>query len=107
MTDDLKERLGRTERKRVRYGGPNKETDFANIPINPDGLAALAYIEQLERERDALREAGQALVEATDQMIEDTTPIFAMHQNRMGPYSGKQIGPELEAFRQTLKDTTP
>lgn len=46
---------------------------------------------------------GNALVEATDQMIEDTQHIFAEMQLVRGrPYRGKHIGDELEAFRRSL-----
>ena len=64
----------------------------------------MSAAKQTPTTEDALKEALRNLVEACDQMVEDTAPMFAEMQivRGRGPYTGRQIGKELEAARSLL-----
>lgn len=74
-------------------------------PVAADYIEhAITALTTLAAENARLKAAGQALVDACEQMAEDTAPMFAEMQlgRGRGPYSGKQIGEEMDALRALL-----
>ena len=95
---------GNTERRTDLYAWPKPDQTLEG--------KALAHIEALEADNAWIARIavlGAALVVAIDQMVEDTKPMFAEMElvRGRGPYQGKQIGVELEAFRTALAEIYP
>lgn len=77
MDDDLVARLLRKEPKRMRYGATLRPEDVWDVPINPDGLSAVA---ELERRRAAIERLQAELAEAVAKEREACAKVALGHR---------------------------
>lgn len=82
------------------WNGDRMAMELVSLKLIAEAATAIRHLSAREAR---LRETGRVPVDAIDQMIEDTNPIFAELELARGrKYEGKKIGPELEAFRKAL-----